>query len=163
VRAVGYFCVERPEYWVGRLLRYSAAEDIMSEVESWPMHGPWVSFKAADMVEVVMNRHVVFSTNIPMIYKEPRTSLHELSEIERVEPTQYLQYLLREFEQFGEPARGLRRCGVQEVETILCKHKSHRRGHYPVGKDTAEVRHALVGWGATAEKLLQHCPGGAAS
>lgn len=44
-------------------------------------------------------------------------------------------------------------CGVQEAETVLCKYKSYRNGHYFVGKDTKEIRYALKGWGATANHL----------
>ena len=36
-----------------------------------------------------------------------------------------------------------RMLGLQEYETILCKYKSHLNGHYPVGKDTKEILHAL--------------------
>jgi hypothetical protein len=39
--------------------------------------------------------------------------------------------------------------GVQEIETILCKWKSHKAGKYTVGKDIAEVGHALQFGGNT--------------
>ena len=48
--------------------------------------------------------------------------------------------------------------GVQEVETIFCKWKSHVKGHYPLGKDTRELHHGLQGWGALAEKLRKVLP-----
>jgi hypothetical protein len=54
----------------------------------------------------------------------------------------------------GHPIR------IQEVETVLCKWKSHLNGHYPVGKDSQEIQHALPGWGDTAAKcrevLIEH-------
>jgi len=41
---------------------------------------------------------------------------------------------------------------IQEIETVLCKWKAHVTGHYPVGKDTTEILHALKGWGPTAAR-----------
>ena len=52
----------------------------------------------------------------------------------------------------------MRRVNVQEVETIFCKYKSHLKGHYPVGKDSEEIRHALEGWGDTAQELQKYIP-----
>ena len=36
--------------------------------------------------------------------------------------------------------------GLQEVETILCKWKSHMNGHYPLNNDIMEIRHGLKDW-----------------
>jgi hypothetical protein len=41
------------------------------------------------------------------------------------------------------PPRFERRINIQEIETILCKWKSHINGHYFVGKDIQEIRHGL--------------------
>ena len=35
---------------------------------------------------------------------------------------------------------------VQEVETILCKWKSHMGGHYPLGNDLHEIREGMTPW-----------------
>jgi hypothetical protein len=66
--------------------------------------------------------------------------------------------LLSYFSAHKAPPRDDRPCGAAEVESVLCKFKSMRGGHYFVGKDIKEVRHALQGWGTTAEKLLRHMP-----
>jgi len=36
-----------------------------------------------------------------------------------------------------------RKVNIQEIETVLCKYKSHVNGHYEPGKDTKEVYHGL--------------------
>jgi len=66
--------------------------------------------------------------------------------------------LLSYFSAHKAPPRDDRPCGAAEVESILCKFKSMRGGHYFVGKDIKEVRHALQGWGTTAANLLRHLP-----
>ncbi|GAG17632.1 unnamed protein product, partial [marine sediment metagenome] len=35
---------------------------------------------------------------------------------------------------------------LQEVETVLCKWKSHMNGCYPMGKDTREITEGLAPW-----------------
>jgi hypothetical protein len=66
--------------------------------------------------------------------------------------------LLGYFSNRKAPPRFDRPCGAAEVETILCKWKSTRGGRYFIGKDIQEVRHALSGWGTTAENLWRHMP-----
>ena len=48
---------------------------------------------------------------------------------------------------------GNRRVNIQEVETILCKWKSHMNGHYPLSNDVDEIQHGLREWG----KFCQAC------
>ena len=36
--------------------------------------------------------------------------------------------------------------GLQEVETVLCKWKSHLNGHYPLYNDTDEINHGMINW-----------------
>jgi hypothetical protein len=69
--------------------------------------------------------------------------------------------LLNAFATTPAPPSGNRMCGLQEIETILCKWKSHINGHYPVGNDVREIRHALVAWemrSKTAARLLAVAP-----
>lgn len=51
------------------------------------------------------------------------------------------------------PGRVKRMVLVQEVETVLCKWKAHRNGHYPPGKDTRELRQALRKVQSTAARI----------
>jgi hypothetical protein len=106
---------------------------------------------------------VRFDPNIGLMYKEPAEGLRLLIDLPS-DPNRYnslsdaYSQLLKHFRQFKAPPASDRPCGPQEVETVLCKWKSHMNGHYHVGKDIREVRHALAGWGDTADRLLKACP-----
>jgi hypothetical protein len=73
-------------------------------------------------------------------------------------PTQTLAELERHFQQFLAPPTNDRPCGVQEIETILCKFKASLNFSYWIGRDIHEVRKALTGWGPTATKMLAAMP-----
>lgn len=148
-----------PVYLVGRLSDLRTQAELMEAVQTWPLFGPWIAFKAADMMERVYGSRVSFEDNIGLVYKEPRAALDILTESTSEERAQAKWLELRDY--FGghrAPPGHDRHCGPQEVETILCKWKSHIRGHYRVGKDIHEVRLALHGWGETAERVLSQMP-----
>ena len=65
--------------------------------------------------------------------------------------------LIKALGTYQAPPQMDRPINIQEVETILCKWKSHLNGHYPTGNDIAEVRHGLVKYGRcrTSQHLLQ--------
>jgi hypothetical protein len=46
----------------------------------------------------------------------------------------------------GAPPTMDRNIGLQELETILCKWKSHQNGHYPLDNDLVEIRHGAEPW-----------------
>jgi hypothetical protein len=128
--------------------------------------GPWIAFKIADMAERVLGYDVNFDDCHLGIYKDPRqgaalvrtgdwkTSITDDELRETVEAE--IQYF-RSKRMKAPPARD-RLVNVQEVESIFCKYKSHVKGHYQVGKDISEIRHALVGWGDLAQQLLRCMP-----
>lgn len=62
---------------------------------------------------------------------------------------------IKHFRKFKAPPFDDRPVNVQEVETIFCKYKSYRKGHYEPGKDTIENYHGLHGWGDLATKLRE--------
>jgi hypothetical protein len=69
--------------------------------------------------------------------------------------------LLKEFEDYEAPPFGERKVNIQEVETILCKFKSHLSGHYPWQNDTIEIRAGLGPWQPvceTARTFLTNMP-----
>lgn len=141
---------------------------VMERVEAWPMFGPWVAFKAADMLERIMGVPVQFDRELGLMYEEPRKGLDLLAAegdpgvppTPGVQPAQkwWHSYLLDQFSKFPAPPAGDRPCGPQETESVLCKWKSYMNGHYWVGKDIHEVRTALIGWGETASRLLTYMP-----
>lgn len=141
---------------------------VMGRVQKWPLFGPWIAFKAADMLERCLGVPVQFPNDIGLVYSEPREALNILSgtpdgkgfwDGEREwSPQEVYEELLDRFELLPAPPGGDRPCGPQEVETVLCKWKSHYNGHYQVGKDVHEVRSGLRGWGSTAARFLAAMP-----
>jgi Alpha-glutamyl/putrescinyl thymine pyrophosphorylase clade 2 len=127
---------------------------VMGWVQQKPLFGPWIAFKAADMLERILGAQIEFPVDLALIYKEPRAALGMLEIPAERASLQLLQY----FYEFKAPPSGNRNCNIQEVETVLCKWKSSVGGHYWVGKDIHEVRHGLKGWGKTADKLLRCMP-----
>jgi Alpha-glutamyl/putrescinyl thymine pyrophosphorylase clade 2 len=155
--------------------------DVSEAAQSHRGFGPWIAFKIADMRERVLGLPTDFRNCTLGIYKDPRQGgalafyERELA-AQRVvgtyakEPWTYpvndadlaavIQHYINHFKKYRAPPRGDRPVNVQEVETIFCKYKSHRKGHYPPGKDTLELHHALSNphWGKTAAKLKEHLP-----
>lgn len=122
--------------------------------------GPWIGFKVADMAERVMGVPVQFGLEEVFLFDSPREAALLLwkqrnpdqAEVEagpretqaRVWST--VQHLLGEFDDLEAPPLGDRPIGVQEVETVLCKWKSHLSGHYPLNNDVREIRAGLAPW-----------------
>lgn len=152
-----------PEEAIRSLKQYSFQQSLMDAVQKWPMFGPWIAFKAADMMERVYGHPVRFNKDFVLMYDEPRAGLELLSKdksfitVDRSHGGIY-NNLLSFFSSQWAPPDKKRMCGPQEVETILCKYKSMKGGHYHVGKDIHEIRTGLEGWGGTAEKILLHMP-----
>lgn len=151
VKAIGWLSSRPATSYLDELTLNLSATEVMKTVQQWPLFGPWVAFKVADMIERVYGYPVRFEPSIPMMYEEPRAALNLL-------PDGSYQRLLSYFSRLKAPPTFDRVCGPQEVETILCKFKSSTNGHYPVGKDIREVRHGLIGWGKTAERLFAAAP-----
>ena len=57
-----------------------------------------------------------------------------------------VQRLTQEFNDLRAPPSYKRPIGLQEVETVLCKWKSHMNGHYPLFNDTDEINEGMVNW-----------------
>jgi hypothetical protein len=147
-----------PEGAIRSLLNCKTEKHVIDRVSRWPMFGPWAGFKAADLLERCVGHPLQFDPNIGLLYAEPRAGLDMLAAELNQPPRVIYNNLLSYFSAHKAPPRDDRPCGAAEVESVLCKFKSMRGGHYFVGKDIKEVRHALQGWGTTAEKLLRHMP-----
>ncbi len=166
VDAIDGLAAKSAEDRLGDLARLRSAKEVIDAVSKWPQFGPWIGFKAADMLERCAGFRIKFSSDICLLYKEPRAALDLLN---KVDPSQELARLTRHFGQFPAPPANDRRCGYQEVETVLCKWKAQKTG-YRIGKDTRELRHALTGgtglffgmadWGDTANRLRANLPKG---
>lgn len=142
------------------------------KVKQLPMFGDWIAFKVADMLERCLGLPIEFSTAI-IFYEQPSAAAAFVYADEGYGKDWALRRdgviagklehkielvtkrLLDVFQNEKAPPSFDRAIGVQEIETILCKYKSHRNGTYPVGKDRKEVFHALDGWGTLAAELKQ--------
>jgi hypothetical protein len=125
-----------------------SADVVMARAKKLPQWGPWAAFKFADLAERLGLAAIEFPDNLPL-YKDPKAALARLGG----EPA--LRRLLNHFAAFPAPPRFERPCNIQEVESIICK---FGHGSYVVGKDIKQIRRDLIGFGETAEKLLQHMP-----
>lgn len=152
-----------PESAVRTLALQPSEKLIIAKVIEWPMFGPWIGFKAADLIDRVYGCSVQFDPNLGLMYDSPRAALTLLSEdqefiaVDRSPEGLYNNLVTFFSGQRAPPARD-RQCNAQEVETILCKWGSMKSGHYWVGKDIKEVREALHNWGPTASRILAAMP-----
>lgn len=159
VKAIRYFAQlgdRSPELVLRNLMsmRGFALNEVTTQVQSFPLFGPWIAFKVADILERVCEVPIKFPNDIMTFYDEPRAALDMLD----IPAEHAVGLLLDYFRQYCAPPRGDRPCNIQEVETICCKWKSFMGGHYWIGKDIHEIRRGLHGWGKTAKLLLQHVP-----
>lgn len=139
---------KHPEEAVLGLEALSTMEAVTGAVSSWPQFGPWIAFKAADMLERVLGTPIEFSHTIMDLYKDPKEGARMAGEVWEMTPEEAVDHLLRSLGDMTAPGATPRPVGIQEVETVLCKWKSARRGHYELGKDTRDHRRELERWGA---------------
>lgn len=155
---------------------------IRERVKSLPHFGDWIAFKVADMLERVLNFQVDFTDCDLYMYEAPTQGAAFVFADEDIAPKiaalgmdkqvkrgwdwqtgrkledkvkATVLYLLYQFREDKAPPKFDRTINVQEVETILCKYKSHRNGQYPIGKDRKEIIHGLSNWGKLAGELQQ--------
>lgn len=151
---------ERPEDLVGLLTagnRPLRFEHLRQQVMDWPMFGPWIAFKAGDMVERCLGVPVDFTAAEVFMFDDPREAAIMLWRAKQGLPDtahprdeedairRVVAYLQDQFATYTAPGGG-RAVGLQEIETVLCKWKSHQRGHYPPNNDITEVGASVVLW-----------------
>ena len=134
--------------------------DVSARVRAWPFFGPWIAFKVADMLERVLGVPVDFSDCALGVYKEPAAGASLVASLEGLPDDVEIvtAWLLDRLGFRKAPPRYDRPINIQEAETVLCKFKSHYKGHYPVGKDVREIRHALSAHGGLCRELLACLP-----
>lgn len=143
-----------------------AFRQVRNRVLEHSQFGPWMAFKVADMIERVLKVPVSFDRAEVFMFDDPRKaaiSLYKMRsglvpETKLKDETGAIEtvceYLTNYFSTLRAP--GLNRpIGLQEVETVLCKWKSHMNGHYPVNKDTVEIREGLTEWARLAPSCRQ--------
>lgn len=129
------------------------AEVIRRQVEEWVGFGSWISFKAADMLERLNLCCVEFNES-SLMYDAPLQGARMLwGEVyPKDEPPSgdnvgswAADWLMADHRLglLSAPPRNERKVGYQEIETVLCKWKAHRAGHYHIGEDIQACRKGI--------------------
>lgn len=171
-------------------LAHVRCRDVVERMRSHSGFGPCFSFKMADMLERVLSIPVSFDKAEVLMFEEPRKGailvfetyhpdLRDIQqqvanttggmpnqtvygrEAERAAISWAVEYVHGELAGLMAPPWGDRPIGLQEVESVLCKWKSHMAGHYPVGNDIGEARdsmHPWAGFCSTARRLMAALP-----
>lgn len=143
------------------------AKALIDYVRTWVGFGPWIGFKVADMVDRLAISEVVFDEQTAFYKGSPQEGADLLWELDHgyaAEPGQAVPYaadkILAQLGGYLAPPRNERTINLQEVETILCKWKSYRGGHYRIGEDVEGLREALLRFGAVklSQRLLKAAP-----
>lgn len=170
-----------PEDFVCMLARSGPSyAGVRRAVKQHYMFGDWIAFKIGDMLERVYGVHVEFdnadvfmfdtptlgadlvwnrylrSTIRGTLYLAPHEDGYQKATVKAA-----VQYLLEQFDGRLAPPDYQRPINLQEVETILCKWKSHLEGHYPLNNDIYEIRKGLEPWtehSQTAKSFLEDMP-----
>lgn len=131
---------------------------VAERAQQLPLFGPWISFKVGDMIDRVLGVTVDFDNDAVFMFKDPTEAALRLWRLkaglnESAQPKDkgkaiqdVVNYLTDYFRGCAAPPRMDRPVGLQEVETILCKWKSHQNGHYPLNNDIDEIRNGVEPW-----------------
>jgi hypothetical protein len=129
---------------------------------AWPQTGDWMAFKLGDLLERVRGDRISFDDCALAFYREPRRAALLVAEERGLTAgvDALARLIVAEFDGVAAPPHADRPCGLQEIETMLCKYKAHRHGFYPVGRDRAEIVAALrarpvMGAGAFRARMLE--------
>ena len=138
-------------------------KDVSERVQTLRGFGPWISFKVGDMLDRLDIVNVCFEQAEVFMFDDPRKAalmltrqrlgLPENAKLkdETAAIAQVVAYLKEQFKELYAAPMLDRPIDLQEVETVLCKWKSHCNGHYPVGNDTIEINEGMEPWAAVSE------------
>lgn len=167
---------DKPEGMVMELLEPTHGKnkvdflDISNAAQTWPLFGPWIGFKVADMLERIHSVPIDFTEAAVFMFKDPTKAAlmlwrQKLDLDENAKPKdeaaaihEVVEYLTKEFSDLNAPPHRDRPVGLQEVETVLCKWKSHMNGHYPLFNDIDEITAGCLEWEPHSEvaRLFNH-------
>ena len=130
--------------------------EIAGRVQDHLGFGRWIAFKMADIVDRLGLARVEFKFDDVVIYDDPllaaemlvrqRLGLPENAQVKRSAIKEVFDYLQIYFSDYAAPPMYDRPVGLAEIETVLCKWKSHTRGHYPVHNDIVEISEGIAPW-----------------
>jgi len=152
IKSVTHMSEYDPESIVDYWYKDLDFKDVIKAVQTLPSYGPWIAFKLADMGERCLGLPIDFSECVLNFYREPRMGAALVFagdpdySIDGHEVLNVVDYILSDLNEkdLMAPPRYDRRLNIQEAETILCKFKSYKKGHYYVGKDIDAVKKALT-------------------
>ena len=138
-------------------------EQLIKYVSTWYQFGKWIAFKVADMLERLGLAKVDFKTGADHLFDSPRRGAELLWSQERGTevPSGVTQWaidrVLTKLNPAKSPPRYERLLNAQEAETIICKFKSYRGGHYHIGEDVTACRTGLLRFARcpTSQELLR--------
>lgn len=158
-------------------------QEVTKRVQEHRLFGPWIGFKVADMVDRVLGLPVSFDNAAVFMFKDPyKAALIQYETNPNIPVFAYpdgseeprdrelatskavhhvAEHLINHFAGFSAPPLNDRPVNIQEVETILCKWKSHMNGHYPLFNDINEISHGAAPWAAhskTAQLFVDSMP-----
>jgi len=158
-----------------RQMESPTCRDVMKWTKMHHLFGDWIGFKIADMAETVLGIPVSFEQAEVFMFKDPvKAALMVWCDAQNLPRDarpkdqaqairNVLDHLAKEFAGLRDPSRLGRPLGLQELETVLCKWKSHMNGHYALLNDIGEIRGHVEPWTAqspAAFEFLQHMPDG---
>jgi len=141
-------------------------QQVMNTVVGWVGFGPWIGFKIADMLECLQIVNIEFSVENVFLFSSPLEGARRLAEeldvpvYNNVELSEWaVETISEELNRYYAPPGYKRMVGVQEVETVLCKWKSHLNERYQIGDDTNKLYKSLKRFktSKTAQHLLSAC------
>ncbi len=148
---------------------------VADRVQQYRLFGPWMAFKVADMIDRVLEVPVDFDHAAVFMFKDPVKAAHmvwrerhNFPDTARPRDEEHMLravvgWLEETFSDLLAPPAFDRKIGLQEVETVLCKWKSHQNGHYPLYNDIDEINEGCEDWGQTAEEFRAVLPEGSGS
>lgn len=155
---------DAPEYVVADMTAGRTFQQVAANVQQYYGFGQWIAWKVADMAERVLHLPIDFHDATLGIYRDPvkGAALYLLGDQNApITPNQLdmvVEQVAFEFSKYQAPPSYNRPVNIQEIETFLCKWKSHVNGHYPLNKDTNEIKHGLHGYGDLATELASYLP-----
>jgi hypothetical protein len=166
--------LERPEQLVDDLMAPHQTltgkmpfEVVSKRAQELPLFGPWISFKICDMLDRVLEFPVDFAEADVFMFTDPvKAALmlwrEKMGFAEDVKPKdqgmvirEVVNHLRGVFKDHKAPPSRDRPVDLQEIETILCKWKSHRNGHYPLNNDIDEIASGLEPWAVVSDVALE--------
>lgn len=146
-----------------------SAAAVMARARTHRSVGNWLAFKMADLVDACLGAEVDQTDLAPFLYSTPRESLLSVWRERRGQECSDDEAVVRMMEDLRASLSGHVIPHKPSVtvpdnfvlETVACKHGSHRSGFYALYTDTVDIHHGLSGWrkhSASAEQFAAVMP-----